>query len=182
MNKVKLSADDKTRLIELVKAYVNPSDPFKVNNKGEVSMNKNSWLIRKFRSEEDNKLDFLEVSQMILDKIMDAKENIPYIVQLCRTGIMELMNNNNRSETIKKMYMAHLTTEQPEQSHPQQQQQQQQKSRQPVGQEVTIRTQQRQRHDQTMNITPFSRNKALAEDVAELMNEANIVQIYEPIN
>lgn len=179
MNKIiGLTNVERNRIAELFAFYLEPSERFSVNGKGEVSMKVKSWFARLFREEESNRLDFTEVVRLLTDKIMDGKGEIPYISQLCGASIGELVVTNDRPNIIKALYIAHLTDVQPGMAPKQKPIQ--------IGKEVTIERRERKipvnyngggifrRH--------YQEDRQLARDVTAILNGADAVYIVEENN
>lgn len=180
MTQVILSAVDKIRLGELVAVYLNPSEKFNINNKGEVSLLKDKTFLEKLFRVENEKLDFMEICQVVGDKIMSEKGEIPFVKQNCRNAIVvDLLENNNRKAAIEKLYIAHLVTEQPRQ-----QERQQHQGQNPRAVEISVRTEERVvpvhvgRNNMQFERQPS--NYELSQQVCELLNRASKVIVVNP--
>jgi hypothetical protein len=114
MNQETLTIEDKTRLAQLVTNYLNPSQTFTINGRGEVVLVKRTLINRILNLDTEVRLDFMEVTKKIITKMMDEKGGqIPYVAQLCGKSFGELIESNERSAVIKGLYLAHLVDEQP---------------------------------------------------------------------
>jgi len=161
MNKKNSLTDiDLQRLAELVNTYLKPSERFSINGKGEISLAVKSWWARLLKRNSEDHLDFLEVVTVIYKGIMDVKGAIPFIATTCDGSIDILVETNDRSTVIAKLYTAHIIDEDP-----------QIKEAKIVGQRITVESKQRMLlpHETIFrNENMGMRN--LKEDICAIMN------------
>ena len=175
MNKVNLTPISKVRIAEMVSVHLDPAERFSVNDKGEVSLNAKNKFILLVTGNENLRYDFMEVTQAIIDKIMSAKGEIPYVKQLCGEALGELVGTNDREVVVKKLYLAHLVDEQPRNEGGR-------RDKQPIGQEITIRSEERvvpNRLGNSMTFRKVPSNFELSMDVADLMNRYGNVIVLD---
>jgi hypothetical protein len=148
---------------ELVRAYLNPSERFEINGKGEVSLTIRSWFARVFKRNSEDHFDFLEVVQIIVKKIMDEKGVIPFIDNTCDGALGSLLESNDRSFVIKELYKAYIVDEDP-----------QIQEAKVIGQEITLESKQRM-------LPPYGdiferdidSEREMKKNLCEILNEGN---------
>jgi hypothetical protein len=171
---------DVNRLSELVSIYLNPPAEFTIFASGEVSKNKAPWLKRKLNIKDDETMDFLSVVQEISDKLVTQKANMPIVSYLCGSALGILLETNDRSLVVETLYQAHLMSEdlnskillRPNNNG------QNQKPRIEVTAQVIERTQPR-RSGRVQVYDNRKMNSSVAEDIADAMNNADIIYIGE---
>jgi len=157
--KTSLNDIDLQRLAELVNVYLKPSERFSINGKGEVSLTVKSWLARLFKRSSEDHYDFLEVVGIIVKGIMDVKGVIPFIATTCDNSIDILIDNNDRSTVIAKLYTAHIIDEDP-----------QIEEAKVIGQKVTIESKQRMLYPGEVIFRKEPSIRELNENVCALLN------------
>jgi hypothetical protein len=153
-----------SRLAELVNAYIeNLSKEFSLNKKGELDDDVGKNFFERLFGSEKNRMDFMELTKAIITKLLVAKGNIPYVVQLCDDAIKILLQLNERDKVIDKLFLAHLVDEQPQNQRNEKQQ----------NQDVNVKISQKDSAPQSHIIAmmqPRQDQRQLNRDVATLLN------------
>ncbi len=105
----KLGYYQKAQLSELVEVYINPSE-YQVRNNGGITVDKTNWFKRLFNIRNEKDMEFLEVVQVLSDKIIEKKQN-ESTLNLCTNAMHVLVSTNDRGEVVRLIYLAHIMDE-----------------------------------------------------------------------
>lgn len=161
-----LNTQSISRLAELVNAYIeNLSKEFALNKKGELDIDEGKNFFERLFGSEKNRMDFMELTKAIITKLLAAKGNIPYVVQLCDDAVKILLQLNERGRVIDKLFLAHLVDEQPANQN--------QRNEKPQNQDVNVKISQKDSAQSSHVIAmlqPRQDQRQLNRDVATLLN------------
>jgi hypothetical protein len=164
----KLNKIDKSRLSELIDAYLNPTQEYKIEDNGGVTSKvegkKIIWLIGMGHTR-----DFHEITLNLIQKVMEKKASIVTVQSFCSDAMSHLMTTNDRSRVIKSIYMAHLIEPDPDEGPPPERGQ---KWRKQPSVEVEIREEPSNSYPHPIRIL---QGMSTSEQIAQLLNNSDCI-------